>query len=237
MEFMDFMSGLEERFQKATSLKNRSEYKIYYCQVRPAAVLTLGKNPGGSPDGTSQDGCIDLVKRTKASSSVSYFENGEHDVLDCEWNENTGLRKLLLPLFSDNRERIRREVVKTNLAFQRSTNITRDQASFEKMCAPYLDEIIGVVRPKLILLTGPNLSQFCSRFGSKCMTRVEPVKDADVKQIVFAPAKLHLRKTGEEAVVVQVAHASQFSWTYERYHVADKIRSLFAISADGFINN
>jgi hypothetical protein len=27
-------------------------------------------------------------------------------------------------------------------------------------------------------------------------------------------------------LVVQLAHASQFSWTYERYRVVDKIRSL-----------
>jgi hypothetical protein len=220
------MSELEGRFKKATSLKDRSEYKLYYGPVRPALVLTLGKNPAGTPSGTSSDGCFNLNDGTRASASAGYFENEEHDLLDCEWRENHGLRKLLLPLFSDNQERIRREVVKTNVAFQRSSSSPREQATFEEICAPYLNEIIGVVSPKLILLTGPDISVFASRFGTKCVTVVDPVRDLRVKHTVFAAVKLQLRKTGQEALAVQVAHASQFSWTYKRYGIVDEIQKL-----------
>jgi hypothetical protein len=227
-EYTALMRDIEQRFKKATQLTNRSEYKIYYCQIRPAPVLILGKNPGGSPEQTSPDGCINFNNGTRASSSAGYFENDEHDVLDCGWPENTGLRKLLFPLFSDNRDRIRRDVVKTNVAFQRSKSIVREQRSFETTCAPYLNEILAIVRPKLVLLTGPDISEFSSRFAIKQTTVINRITDSNVKQTVFAAARFHLRQTLEETFVVQLAHASQFSWTYERYGVVDKIQSLLA---------
>ena len=45
-EFTRFMEDLEQRFKLATGLPDRSQYKIFYAQVRPASVLTLGINPG-----------------------------------------------------------------------------------------------------------------------------------------------------------------------------------------------
>ncbi len=146
------MKDLEARFKKQTSLRDRSEYKIFYGQIRPGLVLALGKNPGGFPSGTSSDGCQNLIKGTKAAASASFYEGDENDLMDCDWPENEGLRKLLEPLFSGNAGKIRNEVVKTNVAFQRSPSISKDQKSFQKICAPYLEEIIGVVMPRLICL-------------------------------------------------------------------------------------
>jgi hypothetical protein len=92
-----FMYELEESFREASGLQNRSGYKIFYGRVHPAPILTLGINPGGSPNETSADGTMQ-AGGAKASASASYFENDEHDVLDCEWKENGGIRKLLMPL-------------------------------------------------------------------------------------------------------------------------------------------
>ena len=92
--FTPFMRDLEQRFKQASGLPNRAHYKIFYCQVKAAPILTLGINPGGAPDNTNPDG------RTHkdgviAAASDSYFEHDEHDILDCEWRENQGLRAVL----------------------------------------------------------------------------------------------------------------------------------------------
>ena len=221
-----FMRDLEARFRQATGLPDRAFYKIFYGQVRPAPILTLGINPGGAPSNTNADG------RTHkdgviAAASASFFENDEHDVLDCEWRENFGLRTVLTPLVGGSPEMIRQSVVKTNMAFQRSAkkkDIDIDLAMDQT--APFLAELIGIVRPTKILLTGVPLSEFNDRFASRVTSIAAPERDPGVKQIVFAASRSRLRQTGDEVLVVQLAHASQFGWTYARYQVAERIAQI-----------
>ena len=223
-----FMRELEQRFKRASGLPDRAYYKIFYGQVKEAPILTLGINPGGAPSNTNPDG------RTHkdgviAAASASYFENDEHDILDCEWRENRGLRTLLTPLVGGALSDIRQKVVKTNMAFHRSAqkkDIDIDHSM--NKTAPFLAEIIKVVNPRLVLLTGVPLNEFTSRFASGVTQHAAPERDPDVKQVVFAACSAHLRSTGKQAVVVQLAHASQFGWTYERYKVADRIRAIEA---------
>lgn len=221
-----FMRKLEERFQLATKLPNRAHYKIFYGQVRPAPILTLGINPGGAPSNTASDG------RTHkdgviAAASASFFENDEHDVLDCNWRENSGLRAVLTPLVGGDTELIRQNVVKTNMAFHRSakkSDINIDTAMDQTK--PFLSEIIGLVRPSMVLLTGVPIREFNDRYASDSTVLAEPERDSSVKQIVFAASKSRLLKTGEDVYVIQLAHASQFGWTYGRYKVAERIAQL-----------
>ena len=225
-EFTPFMKDLETGFQSTTGLPNRSFYKIFYGQIRPAPILTLGINPGGDPANTNPDG-YRHKDGVLAAASPSFFENNEHGILDCEWKENIGLRKVFIPLLGHDSKRIRNEVVKTNLAFRRSakaTQIQKQKAIDES--APFLAEIIDVVRPKLVVLTGPKISTFTDRFAHSSMIVAEPEKDPGVKQTVFAASNVVLQGSEMEMLVVQIAHASQFSWTYERYSIVDRIRDL-----------
>jgi len=223
-----FMRDLEERFRQASGLLNRAHYKIFYGQVRPAPILTLGINPGGAPadinpDGrTNKDGAV-------ASASASFFENDEHDILDCEWKENPALRSVLAPLVGGDLQAIRQRVVKTNMAFHRSAKKKDiDIIAAMNLTAPFLDEVIGAVRPSLVLLTGVALAEFNSRFASNTIVVASPERDPGVKQIVFAATRSRLRSTGTDVLVVQLSHASQFGWTYARYNVAQRIAQIEA---------
>lgn len=221
-----FMRDLERRFKDATQLPDRSRYKIFYGQIHPAPILSLGINPGGSPDDISSDGKTHR-NGAIAAASASYYEQGDHDILDCEWRENKGLRRLLGSLLDGDVARIRTEVVKSNMAFRRSakTSHINVQAAMTET-APFLAEIIEVVSPKLVLLTGPSLAIFTSTFAIRTTVVAPPEKDDKIKQTVFAAARALLGSRVNEALIVQVAHASQFSWTYERYGVAEKILAL-----------
>lgn len=221
-----FMRILEEEFRLATGLRDRSAYKIYYGQVHPAPILVLGINPGGSPADISADGTVESGGG-KASSSAGYFENWEHDVLDCDWAENKGLRRLLMPLVGDDPGRFRREVVKTNLAFRRSrriSDIDREAAFAE--ARPFLELIIAEVAPAVIILTGAKLEDFVRLMAEDSQPLVPAERDPKIGHVVFAANKTRLRGGTHEVLVVQVAHASQFSWTYDRYDISARIVEL-----------
>lgn len=214
------MRTLEEEFRNTSGLPNRATYKIFYGQIKPAPILTLGINPGGSPAEISADG-TQQSNGAKASSSSGYFENNENDILDCEWRENSGLRALLFPFVANDSVRFRAEIVKSNLAFRRSAkkkDIDIEAAIAE--AAPYLGRIVERVCPRLVVLTGVAIQTFIDRFATTAKILAPIERDPGVKQVVFAASRVSLRHTGKDATVIQVAHASQFSWTYTKYNVA-----------------
>lgn len=228
-QFTPFMRDLESRYRAATGFLDRTQYKIFYCQVRPAPILALGINPGGSPSDVEPDGMKRKDRKGVASSSTGYFERDEHDVLDCEWKENIGLRNLLMPLVGGRADALRNSVVKTNLAFQRSSNvkgIARSNAI--SASAPFLSEIIAVVQPTTVILTGPSLDEFNGHFAVDAAIVASAERDPRVRQVVFAATRSRLRATGTDALVVQVAHASQFGWTYARHDIPSRIVRLQA---------
>jgi len=225
-EYVPFMQDLEARYRAASGLTDRSQYKIFYGPVRPAEILALGINPGGEPAEMMPDGVRHRVGPKIGAASAGYYENNESDLLDCTWPENNVL-KLLIPLVGGERESVRARVVKTNVAFRRSAKahkIDIDRAKAE--AAPFLAEIIGVVQPRLVLLTGVKLDEFARRYCRDSAPAGETVRDDGVKQTVFRAARVTLRATAAPALAVQVAHASQFSWTYERYQVAERVQAL-----------
>ena len=162
-----------------------------------------------------------------ASSSASYFENMENDVLDCEWRENTGLRKLLFPLVNHDQSRFRSEIVKANVMFRRSPKVSGvNTAAAEREARPFIEKIVARVKPSLIVLTGAHIDSFLAMHALKSCALSEIIKDPGVKQVVFAAQMARLRSVDHETVVVQVAHASQFHWTYSTYGVSGKIAGL-----------
>ena len=218
---ISFMRKLEDQYQKTSGLVDRRDYKIFYSPIRRADILTLGDNPGGDPN-------VIPPGAPGTSASTGSFEKNEHDLLDCRWPENNVL-KLLIPLLGGFREEIRERVVKTNLAFRRSP--TKKSLAFGMSramdeAAPFLDQIITAVQPRLVHLSGPNVAEFVSRYASESSCLVEPVRDAAVNKTVFSAVRVRMRSAGLDLLVVQTAHASQFSWTYDKYNVAARIRQL-----------
>jgi len=226
---VSFMQKLESDYRATSGLPDRSTYKIFYGQVRPASILALGINPGGSPLTTSADGATQNDGR-KASASASFFEQDESDLLDCNYRENRGLKALLLPLVSNDHGRLRAEVVRTNLAFRRTATakeLNRPAAYDE--AKPFLLAIIQRVSPKLIVLTGEPIGEFTARYARETALIVEELRDPGVGHVVFAAARVSVSGVPHLVAVVQVAHASQFSWTYTKYDVANRIRDLLEI--------
>ena len=89
-------------------------------------------------------------------------------------------------------------------------------------------EIIAATRPRLAILTSVDLDSFLERFGTAAGKRTPQLRDGGVKQVVFESAIARLRGCTADSVVVRVAHASQFSWTYSKEYggrtVLDRIK-------------
>jgi hypothetical protein len=228
-----FMRQLEDDYRKASGLQTRRHYKTFYGQVFPAPILTLGINPGGDPEGTSDDGTR-RKDGSPASASASFFEWLENDVLDCEWRENTGLRKLLLPLVGRDYDRFRREVVKTNMAFRRSTSSSDiNVAAAAVEAAPFLDRIITRVRPQVVILTGGIKDRFLRLHAAESVSIARSDRLANAPAFVFSAERARLKADDLETIVVQVAHASRFAWTYDRHHVPEEIALLMGQPTGG----
>jgi hypothetical protein len=224
---IEFMRSLEDEYKVVNRLHDRSQFKIFYGPVWRAPVMLLGINPGGDPKTISPDGVHYLDgRRSRAASSTGYCENGENDLVDCTWNENTGLLKLLLPLLGST-DAIRRSVVKSNLAFVRLKN-TKDRRGIERskdQSVPFLRRILDRVGPELILLTGVKLGEFANRYCADFVELSDRHEERSVNQTVIYPASVRLL-SDHSCIAVEVAHASQFSWLYDKHNVPSKIRQL-----------
>lgn len=226
---IEFMRSLEDEFKALTGVQDRSQFKIFYCPVWRAPVMVLGINPGGDPATIAPDGVHyrDGSNR-RAASSMGHCENGEHDLLDCTWDENTGLLKLLIPILGSS-PAIRRGVVKTNLAFLRSRN-AKDRRAIERSkdeSAPFLRRILDRVLPDLILLTGVKLHDFGNRHCAEVVEIAQRQEVASVHQTVIFPARVRFLG-GHSCIAVEVAHASQWNWIYNTYAVPSKIKTLLS---------
>lgn len=231
---VSWMINLEARYRQASGLKDRSRYVIFYGPVRPAPILVLGINPGGHPDDFYPDGVrqrSDSTKRGAASSS--YFEHNEHSMLDCDWPANKTVE--LLSVILGTHEAIRAKVVKTNLAFRRSSNtgsfktihgMTLTQAY--KEAQPFVHEIVDLVKPKLVLLEGSILEDFKRRMGSTGGKQTDtPIKTAHRGKEIHLYRAEHVPIQGVGTVlVVQLAHPSYHGAKYGKEGIGNRIQKL-----------
>jgi hypothetical protein len=142
------MREIESEYRQVSGLSDSRYYKIFYSRIDPAPMLLLGINPGGAPD---QAGEI-------LSASEGYFENFEHDYVDCDYTLQRVMLPFLQQILGATCDEIR-HVPKTNLAFRRSPDEDRFKqyhpmtlGAAMKEARPSLSRIIRTVEPKMILM-------------------------------------------------------------------------------------
>ena len=235
MEYVEWMKNLEARYRRQSGLKDRSQYAIFYCPVRPAPILVLGINPGGDPNDVLADGVrLRSNPSRRGAASAGYYENNEHSMLDCDWPENEIVD--LLAAILGNREAIREKVVKTNLAFRRSPGTD----SFKRIhgmtlnrgyqeAEQYIREIVEIAQPRLVLLEGSIL-----RYFKRTANISDGVPAGDViktmhrgRQIdLYRAERVAIPSVSGRVVLVQLAHPTYHGSKYVREGVADRIKRL-----------
>ncbi|MCC5809457.1 MAG: hypothetical protein JJU06_03705 [Ectothiorhodospiraceae bacterium] len=150
MDTISKMRDIDRRYRSLTGLTERRFYSIFYSRIDAAAALVLGINPGGDPATWNED---ELASR-------SFYENGEHEYVDCAYAIQQPMLPLLMQVFGVNRDGVRK-IPKSNLAFRRSNGVDAFKVSHgmtltqgQREAYPFVEEIITYVRPRIIILEG-----------------------------------------------------------------------------------
>lgn len=167
------MRAIDSEYRAHTGFTDSRFYKIFYSRIDPAPLLVLGVNPGGDPENPSS-----LI-----SASSSFFENYEHDYVDCSYTIQRMMLPLLEHVLKATPDQIR-AIPKTNLAFRRSPKEDgfkkyhgMSLADGMKESKPWLERIIRHVSPKMILLETMKPERFASLYGGVEWSRAQPIAD------------------------------------------------------------
>jgi hypothetical protein len=106
MQTIALMRDIDAEYRKLSGLSDPRYYKIFYSRIDPAPLLVLGINPGGAPDQAEE-----II-----SASDGYFDNFEHDYVDCAYTIQRVMLPFLRNILGATDEKVRR-IPKTNLAF------------------------------------------------------------------------------------------------------------------------
>ncbi len=227
---MDDYSGwarrLEQEFQARSGLAGRRYYKLFYSHLHPFPLLVLGYNPGGETDGT------DL------NASEGVYEHWEHDYVRFR---NTPRYKLARPMYElltwclgSESSNIVRQVPVTNVIFRRSRNTGRLTLSERDAVAesqPYLEEMLRVVDPRIILLVSNGAYKL---FAKEYCTHLRVDPDSQVstpngrhRASLYRAANARLTVAGRDVRLVCVAHPSKYAGRQEWRTARDLLRDEF----------
>jgi len=147
MKPLEMMLSIDQRYRAASNLTERRFYSIFYSGIFPCKWMVIGFNPGGDPD----------TWHESALASRSFYENDEHEYVDCHYPLAVAMRAFLIDVLNLGSVNAVRHIPKTNLIFRRSRG--QDYLGIRKSDAihearPFLEEIIKAVSPEAIFFEG-----------------------------------------------------------------------------------
>lgn len=229
----EFMRRVDEEYRRASGLTERRFYSIFYSQVNPFPILLLGFNPGGDPETWDE----------AELASQSFYENGEHEYVDCDYEIAVAMRNFLgevLPIESS--EDIRR-IPKTNLIFRRSGSmdelkLTNLQAILD--AKPILSQIIRHVAPTTTICEGmTTLKAFNQHY---CRDVQEEIDGFDIKTPngmrnarIYRADQGILLDTDSPVRILGIGHPSRYSGRLEWSDVMAATKTFLHESLQGEI--
>ena len=220
------MSRLDHQYREATGLVERRFYSIFYSQVDPSPLLIIGFNPGGDPDSWDES----------ALASRSFYENGEHEYVDCHYPIAVAMREFLLKIGSINSEDLLRRIPKTNLIFRRSRSmdglrLSERDAILE--AKPMLDQIIERVVPRVVICEGVStLQHFEKHYCESIEEEIDGVSvstpNGQHKARIYKADKAVLSSIQQPVTILGIGHPSKYSGRLEWSQVIASAKKLLA---------
>lgn len=211
MDAVALMRDIDRRYQETSGLVDRRFYSIFYSRIDPSDALVLGINPGGDPSTWKED----------ILASSSYYENWEHEYVDCKYAIQEPMLPFLMKVFDRSKEGIRR-IPKSNLAFRRSNGVDAFEDSHgmtltsgQNEAKPFVEEIICCVSPKVIILEGITAltafrRKYCSRQGTTKLGDPIHTQHYGQKVRVFCAELLDIPYLQRTIPVIAIGHPSHF---------------------------
>jgi hypothetical protein len=203
-----WMADLDARYRTASGLDDRRFYSIFYSQIRPSDLLLLGLNPGGNPE----------TWTTSDIADTGWYENGEHEYVDMDYPIAAAMRKYLVATLGLTSADEIRSIPKSNIAFRRSTSSDTMHLPIRAAvseAAPFVEEIVGVTNPKLIVLEGTQTGRLFAdahartwvpRSGTPVITTPNGRHSATIFNVFDA-----LLDGGSKVVAIVIGHPSRYA--------------------------
>ena len=224
-EAAKFMKRLDKEYRKKTKICERRFYSIFFSQVNPSPIMILGYNPGGDPKNWDES----------KLASTSFYENGEHEYVDCCYPIACVMNKFLKKVLDIENERIR-AIPKTNLIFRRSRSVKYlplKESDAINEAKPILEQILRRVKPDVIICEGfLTLRNFQKHYCSVHCEKIDG-ESVDVPNgIHFAPIyradRAFLSSTGKYVKLLGIGHPSRFGSRPEWNEVIQLSRNFLA---------
>lgn len=202
-----------QAFRQSLPAKLREDryFKVFYSDIMPARVVIIGLNPGGDPNNPEE-----------LKSASLFFENGEHDYVDCDYVLARKMRVLLdRSGLGSSRDAIGR-IPKINVVFHRSKSRT-DNSGWtwsEAVAAskPFVAEILGHVRPALVISEGLESLDLLLEQQGWAARSIDVVLPGRIKVVTTVGMPW-----AESVTVVALAHPSGFRWSNEDWATAAEV--------------
>lgn len=224
---IQLMKDIDKRYRATSGLDSRTMYSIFYSRIDPSQVMVLGINPGGDPASWSMD----------YLASQSFYENWEHEYVDCRYAIQEPMLPLLKKVLSINDDGVRR-IPKSNLVFRRSPGTDDFQrihmmslVAAQNEAKPFLEEIISSVDPTIVILEGiTTFETFKKKYCTSGSTSIvdEPLftlhRGRQVR--IYQADKATISCTNRAALLIGIGHPSSFGTKPEFPKVVDRIKVL-----------
>jgi hypothetical protein len=204
-----FMQELDERFRAASGLHERRYYSIFYSSIQRSPLLILGWNPGGNPDNWDE---AQLASRT-------FYENGEHEYVDCYYKLAVAMRGLLMTVLEMSSPEEIRPIPKSNLIFRRSTGQgtlpLNERAALEE-CRSFVEEILSRVSSSHILLEGMTTLEafeniYCREVANELDGASIVTPNGARQARIYRADSAHVKCLGKRVTLIGIGHPSKFS--------------------------
>ena len=218
-----FMRSLDEAYRVVSGLRERRYYSIFYSKVEPHPILILGYNPGGNPETWSES----------ALASRSYYENSEHEYVDCHYPLATAMRSFLLSALNTTDPNRIRSIPKTNLIFRRSTNqgtLALSTSAGLREAKPFVETIVARCQPRLIICEGTTtLNAFEKGFCTSVSQHVDgheiTTPNGRHRAAIYRSDTAFVDCLGRRVVIIGIGHPSKYAGRAEWTTVVNRASS------------
>jgi len=220
------MKRLNRQYMEASGLVERRFYSIFYSQVIPSRLLIIGFNPGGNPDTWDES----------ALASRSFYENGEHEYVDCHYPIAVAMRKFLMDVAVISSENQLRNIPKTNLIFRRSRSMDGLRFSERDVileAKPILDQIIERVSPDVVICEGVStLRHFENHYCDSVEEEIDGITidtpNGRHRARIYRADKAVLSSDNKPLMLLGIGHPSKYSGRFEWDRVTAAAKELLA---------
>ena len=208
-ETTDFMRRLDSEYRARSELNERRFYSIFYSRIVPSSTLVLGFNRGGTPEDWEE---------TKLASTA-YYDNWEHEYVDCDYPIAVAMRDFLPKVLSLAGTKDIRRIPKTNLIFRRSSSQTKMSlrpSDAIREAQPILTQILRRVSPRLIICEGiTTLDNFERYYCSSVEEEIDGqhVTTPNGRHLarIYRADKAHMISSGTSVILIGIGHPSRYS--------------------------